>query len=352
MKSTVILFGTNTFTRHLIDWTRQDCEFWAWNEVGSLKDDRPDYWAKRIDTLIQIHATPIWRNRKNLNHTGHYDWLTRPHEYPIYMQEHYPDVPSSVKYPLDEIVKELLPNIWRDINLPGVPEEKRKTERVRHFTSSAAYALALAIYQGAKQIEIHGIEMSSDTEYVRQRDGVTFWMGVAVGRGVNVVIHSPLLINDKLYGYTGEVVIQKQEFEMSARKLDNMVEEKKVEFFEARGRSQAMLDALLKVTDHGTIVNEFLADMGKITDPKKAQERVNRFVAEFSQSQNNANKISQEFLKTLNIVNEGAIQYGQLTGRYMENSRYMAECDELIKAAGGEKALQAIMTGEVAEVTV
>lgn len=309
MKDTVILFGTNTFTRHLIDWNREDCEFWCWNEVGSLKDDRPDYWAKRVDLLLQMHAPPIWRNRKNLNHPGHYDWLTRPHEYPIYMQEHYPDVPSSIKYPMDEITAALLPNIWRDI-------ADGKPTGVRHFTSSAAYAIALAIFLGARQIEMHGIEMASDTEYMRQRDGVTFWLGIAAGRGINIVIHSPLFMNEKLYGYTGEVVIHKQEFEMSARKLDELVERQKAAAFEARGRSQALLDALLKTT-----------------------------------SQKDANRILPEFLKALNIAQDAAFQYGQLAGRHMENARYMAECDELIKAAGGEKALEAIMNGQVAEVT-
>src|SRR5215211_149644 len=158
-KDTVILFGTNTFTRHLIDWSRDDCEYWAWNEVGSLRDDRPNYWAKKVDCLIQIHVPPIWRNHSNLNHgkhqtledgtlsNSHYDWLQRPHEYPIFMQEHYDDVPSSVKYPKDEIVNELLPNIWRDINLPGVNRETAISQ-VENFTSSCAYAIALAIYMG------------------------------------------------------------------------------------------------------------------------------------------------------------------------------------------------------------
>lgn len=309
---TVILYGTNTFTRHLINWDRTDCEYWCWNEVGSLKDDRPNYWAKRVDLLLQLHASPIWRNHNNLNHgrqqkidndtqsNSHYDWLQRVHEYPIYMQEHYDDVPSSVKYPLDDIIETLLPNIVRDIG-------KGQTQ-IRHFTSSTSYAIALAIYMGKKQIELHGIEMTSDTEYVRQRDGVTFWLGVAVGKGINVVIHSPLFLNEKLYGYTGEVMIQRQEFEMSARKLAEVTEASKALAFEAKGRTQALLDALLKTT-----------------------------------SQSDANRILPEFLKSLNVAQDAAFKYGELAGRYQENVRYLAECDELIKAAGGEKSLQVLM---------
>lgn len=318
MKDTIILFGTNTFTRHLIDWNRDDCEYWCWNEVGSLKDDRPGYWAKRVDLLLQMHASPIFRNHNNLNHgrhqtledgtksNSHYDWLQRPHEFPVYMQEHFDDIPSSVKYPFDEIVKTLLPNIWREYG--------RGKEQVRHFTSSTSYAIALAIYlneigeKKVKQIELVGIEMTSDTEYVRQRDGVTFWIGIAIGKGINVVIHSPLFLNNKLYGYTGEVVIQRQEFEMSLRKLDELIERTKEQAYEAKGRSQALLDALMKTT-----------------------------------SQADANRIAQEFLHALNVAQDASSKYGEMVGRHAENKRYLDECDELIRAAGGEKSLQVLM---------
>lgn len=319
MKDTVILYGTNTFTRHLIDWNRDDAEYWCWNEVGSLKDDRPGYWAKRVDLLLQMHASPIWRNHNNLNHgrqqilddkvtqsNSHYDWLQRPHEFPIYMQEHYDDVPSSVKYPKEEIVKTLLPNMWRDVN--------GKIEQVENFTSSFAYAVALILYFNAtgqkniKQMELYGIEMTSDTEYVRQRPGGYFWLGQAGGRGLNVVFHSPLLMKDKLYGYTGEVMIQRQEFEMSCRKLDEVIEKAKEQAYEAKGRSQALLDALLKTT-----------------------------------SQSDAQRLAQEFLLSLNVAQDAAFQFGNMSGRYEENNRYMKECDELISAAGGEKALAVLM---------
>ena len=303
MADTVLLFGTNTFTRHLIDWEREDCEYWCWNEIGSLKDTRPGYWAKRIDLLIQIHATPIWRNAKNLNDNKHYEWLQQPHEYPVYMQDHYEDVPSSVKYPKEEIVKALLPNIWREVN--------GKVDQVENFTSSTAYALALAIFQGKKRIELAGIEMTSDTEYIRQRPGVYFWLGIAAGRLIDVVIHSPLLMKEKPYGYTGEVVIHRQEFEMSCRKLDEIVEEAKTQVFEAKGRSQALLDALLKTS-----------------------------------SQSDAARILPEFLSALNTAQDYAFRYGEMAGRYQENARYMKECDELIQAAGGEKALQVLMNVE------
>lgn len=296
----VVLYGTNTFTRHLIPWGQKETDFWCWNEVASLKDDRPGYWAKQVDLVFQMHVPAIWRNPQNVNHAGHYAWLQRKHDIPIYMQDRYDDVPSSVKYPKEEIIRMLLPNIWRDIN--------GKVAQVKNFTSSTAYAIALATYFGYERIELAGIEMTSDTEYVRQRPGVLFWIGIAVGRGIDVVLHSPLLMNDKDYGYTGEVMITKQQFEMASRKLQEMTEEKKSEAFIAKGRSQAMLDALI---------------MNK--DPNQGQRLLN------------------SYLSTLNKAQDAAFEFGQLAGAMMENERYSKQCDEMIMAAGGEKALQRMM---------
>lgn len=297
---TVVLYGTNVFTRHLIPWGQENTDFWCWNEIASLKDDRPDYWAQKVDLLIQIHVPAIWRNENNQNHPGHYAWLQRKHDIPIYMQDRYDDVPSSVKYPKEEIIQTLLPNIWRDV--------QGKADQVRNFTSSTAYAIALAIYLGYERIELAGIEMTSDTEYVRQRPGVLFWIGVAVGRGVDVVLHSPLLMNDPDYGYTGEVMITKQQFEMASKKLEEITEEKKAEAFEAKGRCQAMLDAL--------IVNK---------DP------------------NQGARLLQAFLETMNLAQAASWEFGRMAGAMQENQRYSKQCDSLIMAAGGEKALRRMM---------
>lgn len=303
---TVVLYGTNTFTRHLIPWDQKETDFWCWNEIASLKDDRPGYWAKKVDLLLQMHVPAIWRNLNNVNHDGHYAWLQRQHNIPIYMQDHYDDVPSSVKYPKEEIIRTLLPNIWRDV--------QGKVAQVKNFTSSTAYALALAIYMGYERIEIAGIEMTSDTEYVRQRPGVLFWIGVATGRGIDVVLHSPLLMNDKDYGYTGEVMIQKQQFEMAYKKLQEITEEKKAEAFEAKGRSQALLDVIMTNTDP-----------------------------------NQMPRLVQAYMKALNDAQQASWEFGRIAGAMQENQRYSKQCDELIMAAGGEKSLK-VMLGLLDEV--
>ena len=326
MSETVILYGTNQYTRPLINWDA-DAEFWSWNEVGSLKDEEPEvlkqhlrledgerdesgiYWAKRLDLLLQIHVPPIWRNAKNVNHHGHYAWLQKPHPFPIYMQEVYPEVPASVKYPKEEIIRELIPNLQREV-------KQGEFEQVEHFTSSAAYVIALAIYMGKKRIELAGVEMTSDTEYVRQRDGVTFWLGVATGRDVEVVLHSPLLMKDRLYGYTGEIMIERQEFDMAVNALNKEVEKAKTLSFESKGISKGLVDALVQ------------SILDKVTNANRK-----KYVEE----------LVGDFLRAHDQTIDAAFDYGRLIGHLQANKDYLYQCDELIKAAGGERALAALM---------
>lgn len=313
MKDTVIIVGTNTITRDLIDWD-QDADYWVFNEVAGIADESPEfwkehlgeasfdkdnvYWARKVDTVFQMHVPPIWRNPKNLNHVGHYEWLQKQHPYPIYMHDNYSDVPSAMRYPLNEICEELLYTLV---------DEKEEIQKL--FTSSASYAIALAIFQGRKEIRLYGIECTSDTEYVRQKAGIFLWTGIAVGRGIKVVTHSrSLLFSDKLYGYTGEVVIQRQEFEMVANSLEQQVKLAEVAVFENNGKVKAMLNTL----------NE-------------------------TQNADDFQRTYKLFMEALNEQQDLVFDYGMKAGKFSENKRYLAEVDALINAAGGEKALQALV---------
>lgn len=294
MKNTVILVGTNSITRHHIPWNREDVDYWLFNECASLKDDKPDYWAKRCDGVFQMHVPAIWRNRRNINHLKHYDWLTQPHPFPVYMQDQYDDVPASVKYPINEIIGHLLPTLQNELG-----------EQVENFTSTAAYAIALAIHLGYKKIELYGIEATSDTEYFRQKPGLLFWVGIATGRGVRVQTHSQsLLVKELRYGYTGEVMIQRQEFEMALKQYSNMAEQAKVATFESIGKVKAILTALAA-----------------------------------TKSTADATRLYKELQAALDEDRQRVYEYGELAGKVMENTRYIKECNALIQAAGGEKAL-------------
>mgnify|MGYP001619905490 CR=1 FL=1 len=63
--------------------------------------------------------------------------------------------------------------------------------------------IAYALMQGAEEIHIFGVNQAGAHEYLEEKGGVEYWIGVAVGRGVKVTIngeHSQLLKHKGRYG--------------------------------------------------------------------------------------------------------------------------------------------------------
>jgi len=195
--------GSHPRTRAEFDQTRTDCDLWVFNEAVSNKT------FPKADAVFQMHAEAIWKNPRNRNDPHHYKWLNTQTETPVYMQKKYEDVPCSLTYPIDEIIERF---------------------HVKHFTSSVCYAMALAAYKNTyKRVEIYGVEMETNTEYQYQRDGVTLWIGVLLGLGIEVDAHLSLFDNP-LYGYEGEVVIPYELFDKRIEQLDPHIEKKEKEY--------------------------------------------------------------------------------------------------------------------------
>lgn len=77
-----------------------------------------------------------------------------------------------------------------------------------YLGSTLDYAIAYAIYKGARELDLYGINLESGTEYTMQKPSAEFWLGVAKGRGIKVKIHGESRLlktgNKKLYGYQTE----------------------------------------------------------------------------------------------------------------------------------------------------
>ncbi|MCK9519318.1 MAG: hypothetical protein M0R74_09910 [Dehalococcoidia bacterium] len=75
----------------------------------------------------------------------------------------------------------------------------------RYFSSTVDYALALAIYEDFKIIDLYGVLLLTGSEYAYQKPGADFWCGVALGRGCAVNVHGYSNImktqDGKMYGY-------------------------------------------------------------------------------------------------------------------------------------------------------
>jgi hypothetical protein len=72
-----------------------------------------------------------------------------------------------------------------------------------YFSNTVDYALALAVFEGFTQIDLYGVNMTAGTEYIWQKPGIEFWVGMAKGRGVEVNVCGNILktVDRKLYGY-------------------------------------------------------------------------------------------------------------------------------------------------------
>ena len=160
-----------------------ETEVWGLNNHHGI----PWYKVDGITRWIDIHHKDYVRESSY----NHWDWLQKEHPFPIYMQQKLDDVPSSVKYPLREIQKALIHNIYRG-------EEKMK----KLFSSTMCYQIAQALYEGVERIELFGVELITKSEYEQQRESMAFWLGKADGMGVEVWMpEACALLVAPLYGY-------------------------------------------------------------------------------------------------------------------------------------------------------
>lgn len=130
---------------------------------------------------------------------------------PIYMQEHWDDIPGSIAYPLEE-AKALLP---------------KTLHQKDYFTSSAALILALARLMGYKRVEFYGFEMGTMTEYHYQRANFEYLVGLFSHDMEIVVPEISTLLRGDLYGYKNMKTGMRQNLEMRKMILED--QEKKAQ---------------------------------------------------------------------------------------------------------------------------
>ena len=161
---------------------RSDVERWGCNDLFTRL---PGAWAfDQWDRWFDVHTRAhIRRHRPHA-----WAWYeTRGPARPIYLHQIYREIPGSRAYPRQVIQQAFA---WG-----GQPEEL--------FTSSVDWMLALAIYEQVDAVGLYGIDLSEGEERTAQRVGAHYWIGVARGRGIEVIIpdNSSLCKTERLYGY-------------------------------------------------------------------------------------------------------------------------------------------------------
>ena len=93
------------------------------------------------------------------------------------------------------------------IDLYPIANISKRFQNTVFFSDSIAYMLAYALYYDYKKIWMYGIDFNPGLEKEQEQGGIEFWMGVALGMGVKVVVpdNSPIgkTWNNRMYGEFG-----------------------------------------------------------------------------------------------------------------------------------------------------
>jgi len=182
-KKTVALVGAGWSSATWTPWDEDGIEVWGMNEMHGY----PWFKFEGVSRWFQLHHKSAFTREHRFNH---WEWLQEEHPFQIYMQRVYDDVPSSVKYPLRKMQK----------NLNNIIRGEGKLKKL--FSSTFNYQMALALDEGYERIEFYGIELTGGGEYAFQREAMAFWLGKADGMGVEVWMpESCSLLVHPLYAY-------------------------------------------------------------------------------------------------------------------------------------------------------
>jgi len=302
----VAIFGFAPQTRDAIHQSDAQ-EVWALNNFYNYGLEE-----KRVTRTFEMHelwmqAVYAFERTDNIRGKYYWDWLRSPHPFPIYMakvKQDFVDEYRHIKtldveamddidkqkwgmklreievafdffkdnhaeirrYPLEAIIDEFMPVI------AGLDKE-RFPERgiLPYFVSSIDYMSALAIYEGFERIEYYGVELREKTEWAMQKSGATFWAGIAMGRGIEIVIpKNSVLISAPLYGIdTGAQMIPVQVPEELRRQLSLEFDRQRNMHNHFTGKYTVLADQCKKMLDEG---NEPAANLLKDEMRKVQQE--------------------------------------------------------------------------------
>lgn len=153
-------------------------EIWGLNELYQF--------IPRWDRWFEIHQRSLYENDRNRvsDHINKLKAMTCP----VYMMQHWDDIPASVPYPLADVMQR-----WPNPCPAARP----------YLTNTITYELLLALLEGFQEIHLYGVDMSHSTEYGEQRPSCEYAIGIAQGMGVKVYLptESELLKANFLYGY-------------------------------------------------------------------------------------------------------------------------------------------------------
>lgn len=346
------IVGSHPATRELAPYEDPRFEIWLYNE----SPQKPEVY-RRWDASFQMHKPEVYASEQNWVNKDHWAWLQQDHgDKRIWMMDADERVPNSVRYPIEEVQK-LVP--------------------YKYLRSTPALALALAIHLGYREIWIYGSELSSNTEYGYQAINYAFWIGFAHGYGVDLHLECwQSEFNQPIYGYEGELQVPQSFFELRIDDIELSAElnQKAMETTGERfkdavfdGKFEKAAEVSIKLQDIAIKAGEAA---GALSEARRYSERTNpisrqEFERVSAQAQIDGDKAKSEmnheggkceyvwnawrqrgmtaprdqFLQFVKQKTEYAFKVGWNVGVMRENLQYLNEYDNLITAAGGQRAV-------------
>ncbi len=173
------LLGSHERTLTYAPWDDPSWELWGHASSRG-------YYKRPPERFFDLHRRECW-SKSNNKGQKYLDFL-HTNTVPIFMQERYPEIPGSIRYPLERYVLEF----------------------GRYATGHGAWMIGLALMEGVTHLGFFGVNYGKnefngvDAEYATQRGSCEYMMGVAHARGIHLV-RPPgctLLADPKeLYGY-------------------------------------------------------------------------------------------------------------------------------------------------------
>jgi hypothetical protein len=203
----IAICGFASSSRHLIP---VDDPSWIIVGLNQLYRHMP-----RADVWYDIHLN--WE-QDNVDGTDHEGWI-KSCGIPVFMSDPPKQFPTAVRYPVERLIQK---------------------HGIDYFTSTVSFMIAWAIdcidmkvadtgnAYSDYSIGVFGIDLIVGTEYEVQKACVEYWLGIAEGRGIKIVLppQSALLKQAYRYGYEkapdtgiiGLIEIQKRAAELQGTK--------------------------------------------------------------------------------------------------------------------------------------
>lgn len=172
MSERVAIVGT-AGSWDMTPWTDTSISIWSLNDAYRIPGfQRADRWFDFHPLNKFVYSQgPMYAHQIPPGHycrpQGHLEWLAQQ-TIPIYLHPEY-----CAQHP--EAVN------WKHAR--PFPKAEIEAHFGRYFTSSPGWMMAQAILEGAREIHIYGIHLSTEFEYMKQRPNFEFLIGCVLGSG-------------------------------------------------------------------------------------------------------------------------------------------------------------------------